>query len=83
MSICPSAASAVRRHRRRVRARICCHHIIYDDLIDRLREVLERIPIEIDFRSRPNPIQVRSASNVSGRSPAAPRNWILPAAVNA
>ena len=33
----------------------CCHHIIYDDLIDRLREVLERIPIEIDFPIPPEP----------------------------
>ena len=33
----------------------CCHHIIYDDLIDRLREVLERIPIEIDFPVPPEP----------------------------
>ena len=33
----------------------CCHHHIYDDLIDRLREVLERIPIEIDFPFPPDP----------------------------
>ncbi|WP_380877472.1 hypothetical protein ACFB49_12970 [Sphingomonas sp. DBB INV C78] len=33
----------------------CCHHIVYDDLLDRLRDVLERIPVPIDGPNPPDP----------------------------
>ena len=53
----------------------CCDHIIYDDLLDRLREVLERIPIEIDFPIPPEPDPgplafARGANRRSRRPPA-------------
>lgn len=33
----------------------CCTRFVYDDLIDRLRDLLERIPIEVDFPWPPEP----------------------------
>lgn len=43
----------------------CCHRIIYDDLIDRLREVLERIPIPIDWPVPPEPDPWRAFGGIS------------------
>ena len=33
----------------------CCSYIVWDDLIDRLRDILERIPVEIDWPVPPIP----------------------------
>ncbi|TFU06069.1 hypothetical protein EUV02_03370 [Polymorphobacter arshaanensis] len=33
----------------------CCTRFVYDDLIDRLRDILDRIPIEIDWPFPPGP----------------------------
>ena len=57
----------------------CCPYIIYDDLLDRLRDILDDLPIEVNFPDPPipdpgplgpRPFRLRRASRAAKRSAA-------------